>query len=46
MAEPSIFLTPGEDEDPELVSGEPVDESDVLGDAVWLADPSVHGGED
>lgn len=41
---PRIVITPGDEENPEDVSGEPVDEAEVLGDAAWLADPAVHQG--
>lgn len=47
--EPNIVITPGDDENPDDVAGELVDEAEVLGDAVWLADPANHpanpGGE-
>lgn len=39
---PNIVVTAGDDEDPETVSGEAVDEQEVLGDAVFLADPALH----
>lgn len=44
--EPNIVVTPGVDEDPEQVSGEAVDEADVLGDAAPLADPAAHQNGD
>ncbi|MEW2383391.1 hypothetical protein AB0873_15050 [Micromonospora sp. NPDC047707] len=40
--EPTVVITPGVDEDPLQVSGEAVDERDVLGDAAALADPAAH----
>lgn len=44
--EPRIIITPGDDEDPEAVSGDPVDESTVLGRFAYLADPAAHQGGD
>ncbi|MFG1872163.1 hypothetical protein [Micromonospora arborensis] len=38
----AVGVTPGVEEDPETVTGEPVDESQVLGDAAYLADPAEH----
>lgn len=36
-----------DDGDPTPVTGDPVDETEVLGDAAPLADPAAHqGGED
>ncbi|MGC4886712.1 hypothetical protein [Micromonospora sp. DT227] len=42
LDEPNIVITAGVEEDPETVTGEPVDEAQVLGDAVHLADPAEH----
>lgn len=39
---PRAIITPGDEEDPEEVSGEPVDEAEVLGEFAWLADPAAH----
>ncbi|MFG3710874.1 hypothetical protein [Micromonospora sp. NPDC047730] len=41
---PTVVITPGDDENPEDVTGEPVDEAEVLGDATHLADPAEHQG--
>lgn len=42
--EPNIVITPGVDEDPDEVSGDPVDEAEILGEFAHLADPAVHQG--
>lgn len=42
LIEPNIVVTPGVDENPDDVAGEPVDEAEVLGDAAYLADPAEH----
>ncbi|SCL15033.1 hypothetical protein [Micromonospora inyonensis] len=40
--QPRIVITPGIDEDPDEISGDAVDERDVLGEYAPLADPAAH----
>lgn len=44
--EPAAVITAGVDEDPEEVSGEAVDEAELLGEFAYLADPAAHQGGD